>query len=130
MVNPIPDGFHTITPSLTLEGAAEAIEFYKRAFGAEERSRALDPSGTKVWHAELRIGNSVFFVNDTAPEMGATPSFTSLWIYLPEADAAFDRAVKAGLVTPGAAGRICSLRFLALPKGFLLSKKRSFREYR
>lgn len=96
MVNPIPDGFHTLTPSLTLEGAAEAIEFYKRAFGAEERSRALDPSGTKVWHAEMRIGNSVFFVNDTAPEMGATPSFTSLWIYVAEADAAFDRAVKAG----------------------------------
>ena len=96
MVNPIPDGFHTITPSLTLEGAAEAIEFYKRAFGAEERSRALDPSGTKVWHAELRIGNSVFFVNDTAPEMGATPSFSSLWIYMADADAAFDRAVKAG----------------------------------
>ena len=96
MVDPIPDGFHTITPSLTLEGAAEAIEFYKRAFGAEERSRALDPSGTKVWHSELRIGNSVFFVNDTAPEMGATPSFSSLWIYTADADAAFERAVKAG----------------------------------
>jgi PhnB protein len=96
MVNPIPDGIHTITPSLTLEGAAEAIEFYKRAFGAEEHNRALDPTGTKVWHAELRIGNSVFFVNDTAPEMGATPSFSSLWIYTADADAAFERAVKAG----------------------------------
>ncbi len=96
MVNPIPEGLHTITPSLTLEGAAEAIEFYKRAFGAEERSRALDPTGTKVWHAELRIGSSAFFVNDTAPEMGATPSFSSMWIYTPDADAAFERAVKAG----------------------------------
>jgi uncharacterized glyoxalase superfamily protein PhnB len=96
MVNPIPDGLHTITPSLTVEGAAEAIEFYKRAFGAEERMRAPDPTGKKVWHAELRIGNSSFFVNDTAPEMGATPSFSSLWIYTADADAAFDRAAKAG----------------------------------
>jgi len=95
-VNPIPEGLHTLTPSLIVEGAAEAIEFYKRAFGAEERLRAPDPTGTKIWHAELRIGNSVFFVNDTAPEMGATPSFSSLWIYSADADALFDRAVKAG----------------------------------
>ena len=96
MVKPIPEGLRTLTPSLTVEGAAEAIEFYKRAFGAEERNRALDPTGKKVWHAELRIGDSTFFINDTAPEMGATPSFSSLWIYTADADAAFDRAVKAG----------------------------------
>ena len=96
MAKPIPEGLRTLTPSLTVEGAAEAIEFYKRAFGAEERSRALDPTGKKVWHAELRIGDSAFFINDTAPEMGATPSFSSHWIYTADADAAFDRAVKAG----------------------------------
>ena len=96
MAKPIPEGLRTLTPSLTVEGATEAIEFYKRAFGAEERSRALDPTGKKVWHAELRIGDSAFFINDTAPEMGATPSFSSLWIYTADADAAFDRAVKAG----------------------------------
>ena len=96
MVKPIPEGLRTLTPSLTVEGAAEAIEFYKRAFGAEERNRAMDPTGKKVWHAELRIGDSAFFINDTAPEMGATPSFSSLWIYTGDADAAFDRAVKAG----------------------------------
>jgi uncharacterized glyoxalase superfamily protein PhnB len=96
MAKPIPEGLRTLTPSLTVEGAAEAIEFYKRAFGAEERSRALDPTGKKVWHAELRIGDSAFFINDTAPEMGATPSFSSLWIYTADADAAFDRAAKAG----------------------------------
>jgi len=95
-INPIPEGLHTITPSLSVEGAAEAIEFYKRAFGAEERSRAPDPTGKKIWHAELRIGNSVFFINDTAPEMGATPSFSSLWIYTADADALFDRAARAG----------------------------------
>ena len=96
MAKPIPEGLRTLTPSLTVEGAADAIEFYKRAFGAEERNRALDPTGKKVWHAELRIGDSAFFINDTAPEMGATPSFSSLWIYTADADAAFDRAVKAG----------------------------------
>ena len=96
MVKPIPEGLHTLTPSLTLDGCAEAIEFYKRAFGAEEKSRAPDPSGKKIWHAELRIGNSALFLNDVAPEMGATPSFSSLWIYVENVDAAFDRAVKAG----------------------------------
>jgi len=96
MVKPIPEGLHTLTPSLTLEGAAEAIEFYKKAFGAEERSRAPDPTGKKIWHAELRIGDSAIFVNDTAPEMGATPSFSTLWIYVENVDAAFDRAAKAG----------------------------------
>ena len=96
MAKPIPEGLRTLTPSLTVEGAAEAIEFYKKAFGAEERNRALDPTGKKVWHAELRIGDSAFFINDTAPEMGATPSFSSIWIYTADADAAFDRAVKAG----------------------------------
>jgi PhnB protein len=96
MVKPIPEGLHTLTPSLTVEGAAEAIEFYKRAFGAEERNRAPDPTGKKVWHAELRIGDSALFINDTAPEMGATPTFCTLWIYTDNVDTAFDRAAKAG----------------------------------
>jgi len=96
MVKPIPEGLHTLTPSLTLDGCADAIEFYKKAFGAEEKSRAPDPTGKKIWHAELRIGNSALFLNDVAPEMGATPSFSSLWIYVENVDAAFDRAVKAG----------------------------------
>ena len=96
MVKPIPEGLHTLTPSLTLEGATQAIEFYKRAFGAEEKSRAPDPTGKKIWHAELRIGDSALFLNDVAPEMGATPSFSTLWIYTADADALFDRAAKAG----------------------------------
>jgi uncharacterized glyoxalase superfamily protein PhnB len=87
---------HTVTPQLNVEGAAQAIDFYKKAFGAEELSRAPDPSGKKVWHASLRIGNSVLFVNDTMPEMGAGPSQSSLWIYLDNVDAAFKRAVDAG----------------------------------
>ena len=96
MVKPIPEGLHTLTPSLTLEGAAEAIEFYKRAFGAEEKSRAPDPTGKKIWHAELRIGDSALFLNDVAPEMGANPSFSTQWIYTADADGLFDRAAKAG----------------------------------
>ena len=96
MAKPIPEGLHSITPNLVVDGASEAIEFYKRAFGAEELFRAPDPTGKKVWHANLRIGDSCFFVNDTAPEMGATATPSSLWIYAPDVDAAFTRATKAG----------------------------------
>jgi PhnB protein len=96
MVKPIPEGLHTITPNLVVDGASEAIEFYKRAFGAEEIMRAPDPTGKKVWHANLRIGDSCFFVNDTAPEMGSTATPSSLWLYAPDVDAAFARATKAG----------------------------------
>jgi uncharacterized glyoxalase superfamily protein PhnB len=96
MAKPIPEGLHSITPNLVVDGAAEAMEFYKRAFGAEEIFRAPDPSGKKVWHANLRIGDSCFFINDTAPEMGATATPSSLWIYAPDVDAAFARATKAG----------------------------------
>jgi len=95
-VKPIPEGLHSITPSLTIDGAAEAIEFYKRAFGATELTRALDPTGKKIWHAMLRIGDSCFFVNDTAPEMGSVARPTKLWIYAAGVDAAFKRAVDAG----------------------------------
>ena len=59
----VPNGFHTITPQLTLDNAAQAIEWYKKALGAEETQRAAGPDG-KIMHAELRIGNSKFMVND------------------------------------------------------------------
>jgi uncharacterized glyoxalase superfamily protein PhnB len=96
MVKPIPEGLHSLTPNIAVDGAAEAIEFYRRAFGAEELMRAPDPTGKKVWHANLKIGDSCFFVNDVAPEMGGKPSVCSLWIYSPNVDAAFERATKAG----------------------------------
>src|SRR5262245_24912415 len=95
-VKPIPEGYHTITAQLSLDRAADAIEFYKKAVGAEETGRAMHPSGTRVWHCARRIGNSMLFVNDVFPEMGGTVSSSSLWRYVPDADAAFDRAVKAG----------------------------------
>lgn len=100
-VKPIPDGYHTITPALTIRDAARAIEFYKQAFGAQERGVMKGPDG-KVMHAELVIGDSIIMLSDEFPEFGALSpqsvggSATSLHIYLDGVDAAFDRAVKAG----------------------------------
>jgi len=100
-VKPVPDGYHTLTPFLTVRDAARAIEFYKQAFGAEERGVAKDPDG-KVMHAELKIGDSIIMLGDEYPEFGALSpqsiggSGMGLHIYLDGVDAAFDRAVKAG----------------------------------
>jgi len=96
MVKPIPEGLRAVTPMITIDGCAEAIDFYKKALGAVEKSRAPDPSGKKIWHAEIRIGDSSIFVVDAFPEMGSTPSPVSLWLYSADADAAFKRAVEAG----------------------------------
>jgi uncharacterized glyoxalase superfamily protein PhnB len=96
MAKAIPEGLHSITPQLSIDGATEAIALYQKAFGAEEVTRAPDPSGKKVWHAALRIGNSQIFVNDTFPEMGGTPSEANLWLYVDGVDAAYKRAVDAG----------------------------------
>jgi PhnB protein len=97
-VKPVPEGFTTVTPQLHIDGAARAIDFYRNAFGATELERAMDPSGTKIWHAMLRIGNSVVFVNDVFREMdpNAKQSNSSLWLYVEDVDAWFKRAVAAG----------------------------------
>jgi len=100
-VKPIPDGYHTLTPFLTVRDAARAIEFYKNAFGAVERGVSKSPDG-KIMHAELKIGDSIIMLSDEFPEFGAlSPQSTGgtgmgLHIYLDGVDAAFDRAVKAG----------------------------------
>ena len=106
----VPEGLHTITPQLTLDHAAEAIDWYKKALGAEEKSRALGPDG-KIMHAELQIGNSRFMLNDVMGEgkspkmLGGSP--ISLWIYGPDCDALFTRAVDAGAhVPPGPMGQM------------------------
>ncbi len=96
MVKPVPDGLHTITPALTIDGASDAMAFYVKAFGAEEVMRAPDPSGKRIWHAEMKLGNSHFYLNDTFPEMGAGPNMTRLWVYVDGVDAAYKRAVDAG----------------------------------
>jgi len=100
-VKPIPDGYHSITPFLTVRDAARAIEFYKQAFGAEERGVMKGLDG-KVMHAELKIGNSIIMLSDEFPEYGALSPQSiggtgmGLHIYVDGVDAAFDRAVKAG----------------------------------
>ena len=101
----VPDGYHTITPVLTLDHAAEAIEWYKKALGANERSRAVGPDG-KIMHAEIQIGDSRIMVNDAmmgskGPKAtGGSPA--SLWVYVDDCDALFNRAVAAGAqVLPG-----------------------------
>ncbi len=97
MTKPIPEGMHTVTPGLTLKGCAEALEFYRKAFGAIEISRAADPSGKKIWHAAFKIGDSTIFASDEFPEMGGSGASTaSLWIYGADIDARFKRAVDAG----------------------------------
>lgn len=100
-VKPIPEGYHTLTPFLTVRNAIRAIEFYKQAFGAQERGVAKGPDG-KVMHAELKIGDSVIMLSDEFPEFGSLSpqsiggSPMGLHIYIENVDAAFDRAVKAG----------------------------------
>jgi uncharacterized glyoxalase superfamily protein PhnB len=95
-VKAVPDGYHTITPHIAVSDAAKALDFYKKALGAEEVMRAADPSGQKVWHAVLQIGNSRLFVNDVFPEMDPTPNKSSFWLYVDNCDQLFKRAVDAG----------------------------------
>lgn len=96
----VPDGYHTITPQLTLDDAAKTIDWYTKALGAKELGRHLGPDG-KIMHAELQIGNSRFMVNDAMPGMKGGPSAyggspASLWLYVEDCDALFNRAVSAG----------------------------------
>jgi uncharacterized glyoxalase superfamily protein PhnB len=95
-VKAVPEGLHTITPALCVEGAAQAMEFYKRALGAEEVMRAPDPSGQKIWHAHMRIGSSAFFINDAFPDMGGGALPQRLWIYTDGVDQLWKRATEAG----------------------------------
>ena len=100
-VKAVPEGYHTLTPTMTVRDAARAIEFYKQAFGAVEKGVAKGPDG-KVMHAELRIGDSIIMLADEFPEFGSlSPQSTGgtgmgLHIYIEDVDSAFDRAVKAG----------------------------------
>jgi PhnB protein len=99
-VKAIPERYHSITPNLVCRDTAGAIEFYKKVFGATEAMRALTPDG-KVMHAELQIGDSIFFVNDsmTQAETGsksAAPHPIYLHVYFEDVDTIFKRAVAAG----------------------------------
>lgn len=99
---PVPKGFHSVTPYLAVKGAAGAIDFYVKAFGAKVLNKMPGPDGQSVMHAEMRIGDSVVMVSDTFPgskcqapaTLGGTT--TNIHVYVKDVDAAFERALQAG----------------------------------
>ena len=102
-VRPVPQGYHNVTPALILDDAAAAIDFYKRALGAQELMRMPAPDGKHVWHAELQIGDSRIMLGDETPEMadmrapkslGGTTN--SLHVYVDDVDGTYQRALEAG----------------------------------
>src|SRR5438067_2655989 len=106
---PVPEGFHTVTPQLTLDNTQRALDWYKTALGAEEISRATAPDG-KIMHAEIRVGDSRLMLNDemgggkSAKTMGGSPM--SLWVYVQDCDTLFNRAVSAGAKVDGPMGKM------------------------
>ena len=101
-VSPVPKGYQTVTPGLAVRNAGEAIEFYKKAFGAKEKARMNGPDGRTIMHAEMQIGNSKIMLGEEMPQMGhpspqalnGTP--VNLYVYVKDADKTFAQAVKAG----------------------------------
>ena len=99
---PIPEGKHTIAPYVIVKGASDAIEFYKKAFGATENERMLAPDGKSVMHAEIQIGDSAVYLMDENPEWGMKSALTlggsaiSLHIYVTNVDEFFKKAINAG----------------------------------
>ena len=99
---PIPEGFHTVTPALAVKDAAKAIDFYKKALGAQEIMRMPGPDG-KIMHAELKIGDSIIFLGEENPQMGNVKSPQTLGgctgtlnVYIPNVDEVFRQAIAAG----------------------------------
>jgi len=100
-IHPIPKGYHSITPYLVVNDAARAIDFYKRAFGAQEKMR-MDGPGGKIAHAELKIGDSIIMLSDEMPGSGTRSprslggSAASVFLYVENVDTVFKQAVSAG----------------------------------
>jgi PhnB protein len=124
MTKPIPDGYHSVTPYLSLDDAAGAIEWYQQAFGAKERARMNGPDG-KIGHAEIEIGDSVVMLADTFPEAATKPpkelggTTSSVFLYVDDVDAVVQRAVAAGAtVTMEVADQFWGDRFGALRDPF------------
>lgn len=101
-VSAIPKGYHSITPVLVVKGAEQAIEFYKKAFGAKELNRAYMPGGNIILHAEVQIGDSRIMLNDEFPEMNCKSpqsvggASTALYVYVKDVDKIFTQATDAG----------------------------------
>ncbi len=97
-----PKGFHSVTPTLTVRDAGKAMDYYKRAFGAEERMRFPGPDGKGIMHAEIKIGDSIIMLGEEHPEKGcASPqtlggSPAGIFLYVDDADKTFNQAVSAG----------------------------------
>ena len=101
-VKPIPKDFHTVTPGLVVKGAEKAIDFYKKALGAQELVRMPSPDG-KLMHVELKIGDSIIFLSEEVPGMGNTKSpqtlggcTVTLNVYVPNVDETFKQAINSG----------------------------------
>jgi PhnB protein len=100
-VQPVPEGYHTVTPYLAVEDASSAIEFYQRAFGAKERGRMGGP-GDMVMHAELEIGDSLVMLSDPFPQASTKPpkelggTSVSIFLYVDDIDSVYKQAVDAG----------------------------------
>ena len=98
---PVPEGYRTVTPYLVIKNAGEAIGFYEKAFGATERFRMPGPGGA-VMHAEIQLGDSMIMLCDEFPDWGQLSPLSrggttfSLFVYVPDCDALYNRAVEAG----------------------------------
>lgn len=101
-VSAIPKGYHSITPVLVVKGAEQAIEFYKKAFGAKELNRAYMPGGNIIMHAEIQIGDSRIMPNDEFPEMNCKApqsvggASTALYVYVKDVEKIFTQAMDSG----------------------------------
>ena len=102
MTKPIPDGYNSVTPILTVRGAANAIEFYKKAFAAQEIMRFPGLDGKTIMHAELKIGNSKIMLSDEIPQMNCLSpqsvggASSGIFLYVEDADSVFNKAVSSG----------------------------------
>ncbi len=102
LVKSIPKGYHSVTPTLTVRGAASAIEFYKKAFGAKEIMRFPSPDGKTIMHAEITIEDSRIMLNDESPQMKCLSpqsvggASSGIFLYVKNADDVFNKAVSAG----------------------------------
>jgi PhnB protein len=101
-VKPVPEGYHTVTPMIVFKDSRRAIEFYKKAFGAQERMSMPGPDGKGVMHAEIKVGDSIVMMADEMPQQPCRSAQTlgnspvTFYLYVPDADAAFKTAVAAG----------------------------------